>query len=110
MFDIGDVLNEIDYEQRWIYKGAMPEPPCLQYVYWNVINRVFPIEIDRFAIYKDYMYSKKKYLGSYKNNRKIQPVHVEKYAHGIAYISATYFSKIRVCVITAAMAVLYSYI
>jgi hypothetical protein len=32
---------------------------------------MYPIEIERMALLKDYLYSKKGYLGSYKNNRKI---------------------------------------
>jgi|TARA_B110001450_G_C17480657_1_gene424089 carbonic anhydrase len=73
-FDIGDVLNEVDYGERWTYKGAGSEPPCTQFIYWNIIPKVYPIEMDRFAVFKDFLYAKKGYLGSYKNNRKIQAV------------------------------------
>ena len=33
----GDLMREIDWSRRWIYKGSMTFPPCSQYVYWNVI-------------------------------------------------------------------------
>jgi len=68
----GDVMNSLEYEDRWTYKGSISEPPCEKYVYWNIIRTIYPIEIDRFALFSDFMYSKKKYTGSYKNNRKIQ--------------------------------------
>lgn len=64
-------MNAVDFTERWLYKGSVTEPPCSQFVYWNVVRKVYPIEIERFGWYKDFMYSKKKYLGSYKNNRKI---------------------------------------
>jgi len=72
---IGDLLNSLNFEDRWTYKGGFSEPPCDNYVYWNVLRTIYPIEIDRFAFYQDYMYSKKYYLGGKgKNNRKINAV------------------------------------
>jgi carbonic anhydrase len=105
-FQIGKALNAIDYEQRWVYKGGISEPPCTQYVYWNVVRRIYPIEIERFQWYKDFMYSKKKYLGTYKNNRKIQDVHVEK--HLVSYVSAVFFKKAQIFIMLASSLMAYT--
>ena len=67
----GDVMEAVDYLDRWTYKGSLSEPPCEQYVYWNVVRTTYPIELERFDYFKQYIESKKEYLGGYKNNRKI---------------------------------------
>lgn len=64
-------MDVFEYEHRWVYKGAINEPPCEQFAYWNVLQTVYPIELKQFDFLKDFMYSKKDYLGTYKNNRKI---------------------------------------
>ena len=99
LFDIGDVLNLIDYQDRWAYKGAIPEPPCDRYVYWNIVRKVYPIELERYEWYKEFLKSKKAYLGSYKNNRKIQSV--EKEYHKVTYIGAFFFQKYQIAAMVA---------
>lgn len=71
IFTIGDVMKAINFEDRWAYKGSVTEPPCATFVYWNLVRTVYPIEIERYELLKDYLYAKKGYLGNYKNNRKI---------------------------------------
>ena len=34
----------IDWSHRWIYKGSLTFPPCHQFVYWNIIYTVYPID------------------------------------------------------------------
>ena len=36
-------MKIVTMNERWVYKGSMPYPPCNQFVYWNIINRVFPV-------------------------------------------------------------------
>jgi len=71
IINFGDAMSSMEYEDRWTYKGSLSEPPCDQYVYWNVLRTIYPIELDRFDYFKKYMKSKEEYLGGYKNNRKI---------------------------------------
>lgn len=39
----GKLMAMVAMNERWIYKGSMTYPPCNQFVYWNIINRVFPV-------------------------------------------------------------------
>lgn len=101
---IGDVLNSLNYEDRWTYKGSISEPPCDHYVYWNVLRTIYPIELDRFAFYQDLMYSKKYYLGGKgKNNRKINKIE----NHFIQYISAHYISGTKILTMLSATMLAY---
>ena len=40
----GDLMMKMDTENRWIYKGSVTTPPCDTIVYWNVLQRVYPIK------------------------------------------------------------------
>ena len=99
----GDVMNALEYEDRWTYKGSISEPPCDQFVYWNILRTIYPIEIDRFAFFSDFMYSKKKYLGGYKNNRKINQVE----NHNVQYIGAHFISATKVLTVVSATMLVY---
>ena len=45
-------MDIIPWSKRWIYKGSMTTPPCDRFVYWNVIDRVFPIKKEHVDLYK----------------------------------------------------------
>lgn len=36
-------MNNLDYTERWVYKGSNTQPPCNKYVYWNVLKTIYPI-------------------------------------------------------------------
>jgi len=40
----GDLMNMVDMNNRWTYKGSVTTPPCAQNVYWNVLRTVYPIK------------------------------------------------------------------
>lgn len=47
----GAMMNTVDFDNRWMYKGSGTAPPCNQFVLWNVIKKVYPvkqIDIDQF--------------------------------------------------------------
>lgn len=67
----GKLMDIIQMEHRWIYKGSETFPPCEKYVYWNVIKRIFPIKIEEFVKFQALMEARKDELGGIGNNRAI---------------------------------------
>lgn len=39
----GQLLDALDTDERFVYKGSVTTPPCARTVYWNVINKVYPV-------------------------------------------------------------------
>ena len=39
----GDLMNMVDTDNRYVYKGSVTTPPCAQSVYWNVLSTIYPI-------------------------------------------------------------------
>jgi carbonic anhydrase len=39
----GDLMEMVDSNNRWIYKGSVTTPPCATFVYWNVLSTVYPV-------------------------------------------------------------------
>ena len=37
------IMNDIDWNNRWVYKGSQTLPPCSKFVYWNVIETIYPV-------------------------------------------------------------------
>jgi len=46
------LMDTVDWSHRWVYKGSRTVPPCDQYVYWNVIQKIYPIKADQVANFK----------------------------------------------------------
>jgi carbonic anhydrase len=44
----GELIDAIDTENRWIYKGSVTTPPCQTTVYWNVLSKVYPVSKKHF--------------------------------------------------------------
>lgn len=42
--DFAPLMNLISTNNRFVYTGSMTSPPCSIKVYWNVINKVYPIK------------------------------------------------------------------
>jgi len=40
----GDLMNMVDMNNRWTYKGSVTTPPCAQNVYWNVLRTIYPLK------------------------------------------------------------------
>jgi hypothetical protein len=45
-------MANIDWEHRWVYKGSKTIPPCERYVYWNVIESIYPIDQHTVDLFK----------------------------------------------------------
>ena len=39
----GNLMEMVNGNQRWMYKGSVTTPPCGQYVYWNVLSTIYPV-------------------------------------------------------------------
>ena len=43
-FKLEDLMELVNLDERWTYKGSTTTPPCEQFVYWNVLSTVYPIK------------------------------------------------------------------
>jgi len=44
MVTYGDLMMMVDMNNRWVYKGSVTTPPCHRFVYWNVLQTVYPMK------------------------------------------------------------------
>jgi len=51
-FPLDQLMARMDMSNRWIYKGSMTTPDCHRYVYWNIIQQVYPIREDQIQLLK----------------------------------------------------------
>ena len=82
-------MGFVDLEERWVYHGSLTTPPCTPKVYWNVINKIFPIRLKEMEKFKKLMELNKDKIGAVFNNRPLQPI----LNQGIQYIGACYLSN-----------------
>jgi carbonic anhydrase len=43
MVTYGSLMELVDFENRWVYKGSVTTPPCATFVYWNVLSTIYPV-------------------------------------------------------------------
>lgn len=48
----GELIDALDTDNRWVYKGSVTTPPCAKTVYWNVLSQVYPISVRHLELYK----------------------------------------------------------
>lgn len=83
-----ELVNMVDFNNRWVYQGSVTTPPCAQKVFWNQISTVYPIKKRHLQQFKNqlarkvgvYAPSNLSVIGNY---RMIQP---EDY-HNVMYVS-----------------------
>ena len=39
----GNLMEMVNSNKRWMYKGSVTTPPCATYVYWNVLSTIYPV-------------------------------------------------------------------
>lgn len=74
-----DLLNMVDTNNRWIYRGSVTTPPCATNVYWNELRTIYPVSqkhLDQFkaqlAAADPKVYSGETTLDKVGNRREIQ--------------------------------------
>jgi len=48
---LGELMALVNYESRWVYHGSLTTPPCSPFIYWNVINKVYPIKQEQLDLF-----------------------------------------------------------
>jgi len=43
ILNFGVLMDIIDFQNRWTYKGSETTPPCKEFVHWNVLRKIYPI-------------------------------------------------------------------
>ena len=46
-------MDHLDWSHRWVYKGSKTIPPCEKFVYWNVIDTVYPLEATSLKLFEE---------------------------------------------------------
>jgi predicted secreted Zn-dependent protease len=46
-------MKYVNFRERWVYRGSLTVPPCTQFIYWSVINDVFPIDQDTVTAFRN---------------------------------------------------------
>ena len=49
----GKLMNMVDTNNRWTYRGSVTTPPCAASVYWNVLRTVYPIKKKHLDLFKN---------------------------------------------------------
>ena len=60
--NFGDLMDVVDFENRYTYTGSLTIPPCERYVHWNVLSTIYPITEDNFMEYLRQMSRNKKLI------------------------------------------------
>jgi len=82
----GNLMEMVDSNNRWIYKGSVTTPPCARFVYWNVLSTIYPVSAKHLAQFKAQLNPLEGgNLETYGNYRMIMP----EDDHGVAYISSS---------------------
>ena len=76
--DLQALLDRVNFEKRWVYRGSFTSPPCIEGVFWHIIDDVLPINQETLNLFlrKNNHHSR----GDHRcdtctgNNRQIQPL------------------------------------
>ena len=99
----GNLINMVDFNNRWVYSGSVTTPPCARKVFWNELSTVYPIKqrhLDQFKMQldRDYYPENKpsnqdtyrdKTLSQVGNYRMIYPVD----DHNVKYVTNNGLSR-----------------
>jgi carbonic anhydrase len=52
MVTYGSLMEMVDFNNRWVYKGSVTTPPCARFVYWNVLSTIYPVTQKQLDLFK----------------------------------------------------------
>jgi len=77
--DLQGLLNRVNFQNRWVYKGSFTSPPCSEGVLWQVIDDVQYMKPGTLDLIKQSRFSHDRSDLRCEmcngNNRKMNPVH-----------------------------------
>jgi hypothetical protein len=92
----GKLLNMVDMQNRWVYRGSVTTPPCATSVYWNVLRTVYPLKQKYLDQFKKQLNRKEDLLqtGNFRVIQKLYPYH-RPYILSSGDLNSTYFFNAR---------------
>ena len=49
--DLQGLMERVNFEKRWVYRGSFTSPPCIEGVFWHIIDDVLPISQETLDLY-----------------------------------------------------------
>jgi carbonic anhydrase len=71
MVTYGSLMEMVDFNNRWVYKGSVTTPPCATFVYWNVLSTVYPVSQKHLDLFKANLEKNTPGLAEWGNYREI---------------------------------------
>jgi hypothetical protein len=79
------MMQLMDLNNRWVYRGSFTTPPCLRFVYWNVLTTIYPISKRHLDQFKGQLArGNDGQLAEWGNYRETQPID----NHNVARVSS----------------------
>ncbi len=69
----GQLMNMVDTNNRWAYKGSLTTPPCSKTIYFNILTKVYPIKERHVEMFKKHL-ARVEGLREKGNYRAVQPI------------------------------------
>ena len=41
--DLQALIERVNFDKRWVYRGSFTSPPCIEGVFWHIIDDILPI-------------------------------------------------------------------
>ena len=89
ILNFGVLMDIVDWNNRWTYKGSMTTPPCEEFVHWNVLRQIYPISEKHLKLFHGQLDKRSdqtvydgKSLSEFGNYREIQRTN----KHGLMYV------------------------
>ena len=81
----GALMEMVDTNNRWVYKGSVTTPVCATFVYWNVLSTIYPVKAKHLQQFQEQLNrGENGRLDEFGNWREIQEVDY----HDVIYIQS----------------------